>query len=426
MPITKLIMPFLSIFHIYTINLMINSLSEERVEEDDKRYFIRYIISYTIVAFFSTLIQKPILNLFASYTAIFIILNNYSNDIMDKTFNALYISTILLVSEIVVATILGYANISPLVNVEFRKVVDLITIYIFNYVVVICFIKLRKTKKHDCCKTTKNHLLIIPILSILLIILFYTFNQILPFQLAIVTALLFTVNIVTYRVYTNTVDIMNFQKDKELLEEQNSFYKSQIKLIKENEETIKSYKHDIKNHITVLKLLIEQNENDKAIEYLEEICDIGASGKKYISSGNDIIDNVVNYKLNLAKNEKIKFDIDISVSKKLFIPPYDITVILGNLLDNAIEACRELDESERKIVLKINENKSKLTIYIQNKFDKTLKKEHGDFATTKDDKNEHGYGIKNIKKSVEKNKGACEFDIVDENIFTVLIVFVAE
>lgn len=156
MPITKLIMPFLSIFDIYTINLMINSLSEERVEEDDRRYFIRYIISYIIVAFFSTLIQKPILNLFASCTAIFIVLDNYSGDIIDKIFNTLFVGAVLIASELIISEILGYSNIMPLDSVEIKKAVDLLIIYMFNYIVAVCLIKFRKIRKCNLGRTTKT------------------------------------------------------------------------------------------------------------------------------------------------------------------------------------------------------------------------------------------------------------------------------
>lgn len=88
------------------------------------------------------------------------------------------------------------------------------------------------------------------------------------------------------------------------MEEQNNFYKNQLRLMKESEETIKSYRHDMKNHMTVINSLIDKDEIEALKKYLNEISNISFDNEKYISSGNEIIDSIVNYKLNLAENEK--------------------------------------------------------------------------------------------------------------------------
>lgn len=193
--------------------------------------------------------------------------------------------------------------------------------------------------------------------------------------------------------------------------------------MKESEETIKSYRHDMKNHMTVINSLIDKDEIEALKKYLNEISNISFDNEKYISSGNEIIDSIVNYKLNLAENEKIRFITDISISTGLHISSYDMTVILGNILDNAIEASKKVDEVERKIILKIKEENGKFIIYIQNKFNGNLK---NNYESTKDNEKEHGYGIKNIKKVVEKNNGICKFEIIDKSIFTTLIVFIIQ
>ncbi|EJU21081.1 GHKL domain protein [Peptoanaerobacter stomatis] len=423
MPITKLFMPFLSVFYIYIVHLMVNALSNERVEENDKKYYLRYIVSYIIVVFFSTVIQKPIFNLFASYTAIFIILKNYCYDLVDKAFNALYIDTVLLIAEIVSGTFLGYAHIIPTRDIEIKQVADLIIMQAFSYIVALILAKVKKEKNNKIDDFTKYYLLTVPLLSLILLILFYSFEKIQPVQTSILTILLLLINVITYKVYINTVKIITFKKNKEVVEEQNNFYKNQLRLMKESEETIKSYRHDMKNHMTVINSLIDKDEIEALKKYLNEISNISFDNEKYISSGNEIIDSIVNYKLNLAENEKIRFITDISISTGLHISSYDMTIILGNILDNAIEASKKVDEVERKIILKIKEENSKFIIYIQNKFNGNLK---NNYESTKDNEKEHGYGIKNIKKVVEKNNGICKFEIIDKSIFTTLIVFIIQ
>lgn len=381
-------------------------------------------MAYIFIAFFSTIVKKPIFNLFASYIAVFIVLKNYSNDLVDKIFKALYICAILLISELIIANILGYTNIIPTNNIEMKKSIDLFIMHFFIYIVAIFLSKSKKIKNSSIDSLTKNHLLIVPILSIVLLIFVYSFDTINPFQISIFTILLYFINITTYKVYTNTIKALTFEKEQEIIEEQNNFYKNQLELMKENEKLIKSNRHDLKNHIAVLNSLILENENSKAKEYLDELYNNFFEEKKYFSTGNDIIDAIVNYKLNSIEEEKIDFNFnaDISSTTNSYISSYDMTVILGNLIDNAIEACKKLDDCEKKIILKIKDNKGKLSIYVQNKFDGNIQIRYDQIVTTKENKIEHGYGIKNIKRVVENNKGIFNFEIIDGNIFTALIV----
>ena len=98
----------------------------------------------------------------------------------------------------------------------------------------------------------------------------------------------------------------------------------------------------------------------------------------------------------------------------------DMVVILGNLLDNAIEAC-ERAEFPKYINLFMNYEKGCLILNVRNSFDKVINKEYGEFVTRKKDKSLHGLGLKNVKNTVGKYNGMIEF-ASDEKEFSVNII----
>ena len=105
-----------------------------------------------------------------------------------------------------------------------------------------------------------------------------------------------------------------------------------------------------------------------------------------------------------------------------FLSEIDIYSLFGNILDNAIEACEKLDESERYIGLKVYKQNSFVIINVINPFSGKIKKENGNIITTKNDKISHGYGLKSIKYVVDKYDG--KIDINDrKNIFYLTILF---
>lgn len=414
---------FLTIFYIYIIHLLIKNSFEEVIEENKKLYLTRYFLAYIIILLAVLFLKKPITNLISTYIAIFIISRNYSDETVNNIYVSLYTHSVILTGEFIGAILLGYLSIPLIGSYEILKITHLIILYASCFIVAVIAIKINSEIKKNSNISSKIYLIIVPMLSIIFIALLYTFEKISITQLSLSTILLFLINITTFKIYKQTVKIITFQKDKELIEEQNNFYKTQISLMKESEEKFKSYRHDMKNHFLVLYSLIEKNDNDQATAYLKKIEEELGKSNQILNSGNEVIDIIINHKMSKIKNLKIKLITEFSLIENLNLSSYDLTTTIGNLLDNAIEASEKIAEDKRLIILKIKEEKGTLTIYVQNNFDGKTEKDKEQFLSTKNNKNMHGYGLKNIKKTVEKNNGICKFDVIENNIFTVLIVF---
>lgn len=141
--------------------------------------------------------------------------------------------------------------------------------------------------------------------------------------------------------------------------------------------------------------------------------------QEYINSGNNTIDSIINFKLNSSKNLNILVSTDILIPEELSLKTFDIAVILGNLLDNAIEAVSNIDD--RWIDIKLKYTKGRLIIEINNSYDGKLKKVDGHFISYKTDKENHGLGLKSVEAALKNYDGAIQI-LHDSNKFTVKVL----
>lgn len=188
--------------------------------------------------------------------------------------------------------------------------------------------------------------------------------------------------------------------------------------MKENEADTRKFRHDINNHIIVLQRLLKEEKYDMALSYLCEISDNVKLLNSEIRTGNDIVDAIVHEKYDKAQEYGIKFEVRGMFSAKLIISDYDICTILGNALDNAIEACQKVSE-ERYIQMEIKSHLSMLHLIIRNSIEGEVS-----LITSKRDKAMHGYGLYNLSECIEKNFGQLNI-YVENREFVVDILVVA-
>jgi len=114
---------------------------------------------------------------------------------------------------------------------------------------------------------------------------------------------------------------------------------------------------------------------------------------------------ILNYKLSAAREEKIELKLDVSVPEGLKLNEFDLAVILGNLLDNAIEACAAIGEGRRYIGLNLLYRPDYLIIQVENPVNRESAAQGGKNHTTKPDAENHGFGLNNIEYLVNKHNG---------------------
>lgn len=202
----------------------------------------------------------------------------------------------------------------------------------------------------------------------------------------------------------------------EMYEMQRNHYRLTTEQIKK----LTALRHDFRNHLYVISERIRRSEYDEAISYIDKIGGCAEEASSIVVAENEILATILTVKKMICKNKEIEFEHEITCGP-IHIEDMDLNTVVSNLLDNAIEASEKCELNQRKIVFKIKDVKQFLAIECSNTCKmKQAGKKHI-FQTTKDNKDEHGYGIENIKEIVEKYGGQAEFTC-EAGIFHVKIM----
>lgn len=164
---------------------------------------------------------------------------------------------------------------------------------------------------------------------------------------------------------------------------------------------MRGWRHDYRNHIQVMKVYLDDGETEKLGRYLEDLKLDLNSVDTVVKTGNTMIDAILNSKLSLAYKRDIDVSVRAVVPKNVGVPDIDLCVIIGNLLDNAMEACAKAGSDLRPWMrIFIGILKGQLYISVSNSMSGNVKKTRGAaakapamYATTKNAGGEHGYGL---------------------------------
>lgn len=185
-------------------------------------------------------------------------------------------------------------------------------------------------------------------------------------------------------------------------------------------DEVRRVKHDMKNNMIYLQNLLKANP-EEAEKYLEKF--IGKTTKKtdeFSKSGNFSIDSMLNYKNMIAKSKGLSLILEEQIPINLSYENSDLCVILGNLLDNAIEAAENSENKE--IDVRIVYVKNKLKITVKNYYTGKIKKDTGgNFISTKSDTKNHGIGLQSVTRIVDAYGGVMEVR-TDHSVFQVDII----
>ena len=206
-----------------------------------------------------------------------------------------------------------------------------------------------------------------------------------------------------------------------LLAEQKESYERELEILQDSQKKIRGIYHDMKNHILILRSYMEQGQYEELSDYLGRLQEETGAVAPQVYTGQPAVDSMLHYKISGAKD--IPIQVETSIPEQLKMDDFDITVILGNLLDNAIEACRKLEEEKRRILVSIKLVKNQLLIRMENPYAGTLLRQGGRLLTRKTDEGSHGIGLENVRRIVEKYHGLMETDTEDQVFKTKVLLY---
>ena len=183
-------------------------------------------------------------------------------------------------------------------------------------------------------------------------------------------------------------------------------------------ESLRSLRHDMNNHVGIIKGLIKSKQYEDLDKYIDDIYKDIDSANDFIFLKNKALSVLLNSKISKSKQYNINFENFISINEML-IPDKDICSLLGNILDNAIEATSKLDD-DKYIQLTIKQKDNHYIIICENNFKEKPQVFNGKFITSKENTFKlHGIGISNIKSIVKKYNGTMDINFND--VFTIKI-----
>jgi len=210
---------------------------------------------------------------------------------------------------------------------------------------------------------------------------------------------LFIVDMVILWYYKLVINIYDLRHQNELAAIQLENQVKHYDLVKSHQETINAIEHDMRNHIQVLGRMAASGQEHEVSEYLARFSDTMNENMGLVFTPHPMVSSILSYCRQRAQKACVNLKLDVAVSSNVDINQIDLTVILGNTIDNALEALDKIASGPRNLHISLKQSDYFLYYEISNSCDMNASKKHIK------SKSLHGYGLKNVTNSVNKYGG---------------------
>ena len=294
----------------------------------------------------------------------------------------------------------------------------------FGNLMVYVFLKLTVMLKNEYDLSTKEWVMFVGLSLITWVTVTMTMNiaimeeTLLP-QMFYISIIMLMISIAIIWFLLKIKQDAEAKMEYRLLKQQHDTMKKTEQNMKALYESTHAVKHDMEKHLLAVKIMAEHGDAAKIFTYVNQIMEeCEKNAHKAVFTENDIFNAVMNTRLQICKEKKILIHIQIESGVANGLKPEIVTVVLGNLLDNAIEAAEQAEE--KIIYFKMFCREKHILLSIQNSFDYA----HSDtlLSSTKKNKEVHGFGLKNAKKVIEQENGVLQISVDEEGLFCVEVM----
>ena len=277
--------------------------------------------------------------------------------------------------------------------------------------------KLSNVKRNDD-KIHYGYFLSIPTISVFII---YTMMQSNLFDMEpmlsiicrIISCIIVVLNVLISIKFTHVMQ----SKDRQIKDEEQKSQELHYMLLEEKVESSKKFIHDFKKHINMINAYVYDEDWDKLKVYLNELSTEIKKDESFVLTGNKLIDLCLHANKDALTTNTIEIKHDIKIKDVSPVTEFDFNIVFSNILDNAIESC--IRTNGHFIKIKLDKTNDLVVLKVINPCLEVKE----NFETLKDE-NEHGYGISNIKKIVEKYDGSATFKFdKEQSVFISTIIF---
>ncbi|MCM1245844.1 MAG: GHKL domain-containing protein [Roseburia sp.] len=411
-----------NLFRTYDIHLFFETFFGPAKTTKNRLPF--YLFFCTLICGAHLFFSIPFLTLVLNLLCMFRLTFYYDADIKKRLLGLSFLIGLLCISEAVAILTNNFLSHSYLAKNNFFISVTELMIPVFPFIVILLYRALKKNSSRIDIRIPATYCIMavsVSIFCIYIILLSFTLEGIQIWQFISIVFLMFATMISVFWLYEKQIKFFDEYNRKKVLEVQNIYYQKQLEYTLLTEHATRSLRHDMKDHLLAISSLAANNNDLAVVQYVDSLNHLFSPVAGSVSSGNVVIDSIVNSKLSLAAKKEIDLKADIAVPAKLSIDDIDITILLGNLLDNAIE---NFDQSAGKpIQFRLRYDKGRLLLHCENPYAGTLRRRGSSYDTGKTDRDKHGFGLQNINNVVAKYDGELKISEEDHLFCADLLLY---
>ena len=388
---------------------------------------LSYLLYFVATSLFYFWFNIPLITLIINLITMFMISLTYEASIQKRIIYVIYMYLFMAVAEIITAAMTGYVYFSVFSQGDYRDSFGVIAVRIVIY---------GETLLLENIKLTKNGRnigwifwlasIMIPVSTLILEVIIANQTNLTKVEAVGSVLLLFAVNIIAFYLYDSLAENYIKKSKLALLQKEKELYSRQCEIMQSSTEDLQAFRHDMSNQLIILNHLLEEGKDEEARRQLDQLSRFIKGKVIYSTSGNIIIDGLVNYKLQSVASENIKVETEIVVPKQLNIDIADFVTLLGNLLDNAWEALKKVDREQRILTIKIMFSQERLIGRITNTYCGEIYLKDDKILTSKKEKQKHGYGLSNVEKIIKKYNGYMEIDYANWEFRVDFIIYLPQ
>ena len=402
---------------VYSIYKLIKAFFEERIVKKHIEV-IAFTGYYILSSLVYLIINVPVANFAVNIISIFLLTFMYVSSIKKKGLVVVLTYIFMAGIETLVVTLTGQLSFSVVEKNDYHSIFGIVVINILKYIISMAINGFNNIKSGNKLPVAYwVSLLIMPISSLFMLVVIFQSDGLAVYQISLSVIAVLIINFTVFFLFDNLARLYQETQEKTFVEQQNRYYENQLEIINASLKTSSILRHDMKNHLQAIFTDIKSGNIKEAQQHISDITNAYDAGNGIIRTGYPAIDSIVNFKLQTAKQNGIKVNVNSTLPQGLNISSFDLTVIFGNLIDNALQAVSLVPENGF-IDLTIHYSKGMVLIKIVNTFVNEIKKFGDIIITSKKDKENHGYGLASVKETVEKYNGTIEIT-PDDSIFTV-------
>lgn len=414
---------FGTIFEMYSTNMFVSTFSDRKQIRNPITVII-YSVILTFQALASLTTQGTIL-LICSFITAFLICQIYNSKQYIKMILSITIVIINIASEMIVSGLLMLTKTISFDEInsdsQLFAIGTLISKFIMFLLVLIVHLSKNKLNIENIGIKYLIVLSILPFTTLSMLIIMYQVMLVinstkLKLLFIISSILLILSNIITFSVINRQNKLAKAEYELTLLKDNINEQTKHYADLQASHEEIRQMRHNMKSMCigTVAELKCGKTKN--AIEQLQNSIDIVEKSSKVIDTGHPSIDAVIESKLNRCEELNINTNLSYQYKFPITINEIEIAVIVGNILDNTIEACEKVIDLDREIWGSIIVDEQNIIINIKN-----TAVSSNNLKTSKLNKKSHGYGLRSISHIAKKYNGYAKFSFID-NIFTSYVI----